>query len=320
MKPLFYKGLCISVLTTLALSCASTPKAPQIKTDDEETQIIEDLKTAEPTERELYAKKIATVKISLVSSPKETTKGKIFTSPYVIQVVDQEDKPVELFEMSVVYPSAREEGKIIYTETAILTDSEGKASFLPPAPEFSFNSEISFFPKGNMEDPEIEKLAKENTIKAAYKVQTNLKYSGGVIAIVDYNQNGKANMTNSISSSNILMSLMKLGFRGIGNIDLSAQVVAGSNAKIYEKTKALVGNGSKFLIFGKIKIDSYDKSAEGITYKVKGEISCMDLTNGNITFVSEETASYTDKNDWLALDTARKELATRLAAEIKYGI
>lgn len=318
MKPLFYKGLCISVLTTLALSCASTSKAPKIEADKSETQIVAD--SSEPAERELYAQKLASVKMSLASTPKETTKGKAFASPYIIQIVDQEEKPVELFELSVVYPSSKENGNIVFAEAAITTNSEGKASFLPPVPEFSFNSEISFFPNGNMEDAEIARIAKENTIKAAYKVQTNLKYSGGVIAIVDYNQNGKANMTNSISSSNILMSLMKLGFRGIGNIDLSSQVVAGNNAKIYEKTKALVGNTSKFLIFGTIKIDSYEKSADGITYKLTGEISCMDLTNGNITFASTDTVSYTDKNDWLALDTARKELATRIATEIKYGI
>lgn len=318
MKPLLYKGLCISVLTTLALSCASTSKATKTETNNTETQIVE--KSAELTESELYAKKLASVKISLASTPKETTKGKIFTSPYTIQVVDNEEKPVELFELSVIYPSSREDGKIVFAETAITTDSEGNASFLPPAPEFSFNSEISFFPKGNMEDAEIARLAKENTIKAPYKVQTNHKYSGGVIAIVDYNQNGKANMTNSISSSNILMSLMKLGFRGFGNIDISAQVVSGDNAKIFQKTKTLVGNGSKFLIFGTIKIDSYDKSADGVTYKVTGQISCMDLTDGKISFATTETVSYTDKNDWLALDTARKELATRIATEIKYGI
>ena len=319
MKPLFYKGLCISLLATMSLSCASTSKSAKTEPQPAESQSQQEEKH-EPTEAELYAQKVSAVKLSLVSTPKEPIKGRIFTSPYTVQVLDSEGKPVESFEISVIYPSGRENGAVVLSETAITTDSEGKASFLPPAPECSFNSEISFYPRGNMADSEIAKIAAENTIKAPFKVQTNLKSAGGVIAVVDFNQNGKPITSNPVSSTNILMSLMKLGFSRIGNIDLTNQVIAGNNAKTLEKAKSLVGNNSNFLIFGTIKIDSYEKNENGSTYKLLAEIKCMDLKSGEITFMSEKTVSVTDKNDWLALDNARKEIAKNIADEIKYGI
>ncbi|MBQ7538479.1 MAG: hypothetical protein IJT42_05900 [Treponema sp.] len=320
MKSVLYRGIYISLAaTTLTFSCTTTKTATKNETQEIKT-VIESTEKAEPSESDLYAQKVASAKISLISTPKEPIKGRIFTSPYTLQVLDSEEKAVEGFELSVIYPSGRENGSIAFAETAILTDSEGKATFLPPTPTCSFNSEISFFPRGNTGNEEIAKIASENTIKAPFRVQTDLKSAGGVIAIVDFNQNGKPITSNPVSSTNILMSLMKLGFSRIGNIDLTNQVISGNDAKTLEKAKALVGNNSSFLLFGTIKIDSYERNDEGSCYKLLAEIKCMNLKTGEITFTSEKTVSATDKSDWTALDNARKEIAKDIANEIKYGI
>ena len=219
----------------------------------------------------------------------------------------------------MIYPAARRNGEIVFEETVITTDSEGLASFLPPAPKFSFNSEISFFLKGNTENTEIARLASEHTIKAAYKVQTNLKSAGGTLAIVDFNQNGKAIISNPISSSNLLMTLMKFGFIKIGNApqEVSEAVIQNDEAKIYARAKAIAPS---FIIFGTVKIDSTEKTEEGFSYTLTGSVKAMDSKTGEITFMTEKKISNTEKNDWNSLANARKILADLLAQEILYGI
>ena len=319
MKSIVHKGIFLTLATTLAFSCASTPKS-----SENNTSIIKEEKSnspeviALPSPAELYSQKIEGFHFTLLSAPKQTTKGKIFTEPYVIEVKNSDGEPVESFELSVLYPSARKNGQIEFTETAITSDSEGKASFLPDAPEFSFNSEISFFPKGDMSDAEIAKIAAEHTIKAPYKVQTNLKSAGGTLAIVDFNQNGKA-ISNPVSSSNLLMTLMKLGFTRIGNApqDVSDAVIQENEEKVFARAKAIAPS---FIVFGTVKIDSCEKNDDGTTYSLTGSVKAMDSKTGEITFAIEKTISVTDKNDWTALANARKQLADEIANEIKYGL
>ena len=323
-----------AIISALTLSCASTTntaKNTENQVETEQIQIQEEVLPPPPSASELFSQKINGLKLSLAASPKETTKTKAFASPYIIKAEDSEGKALESFEITVVYPSSRKTGnsagagKVIFAETVITTDAEGKAEFLPPTPEFSFNSEISFFPKyekEGVEEAEISKiseLAAQHTIKAPYKVQTNLKTAGGVIAIVDFNQNGKAITSNPISSSNLLMTLMKLGFVKIGNApqDVTDAVIQNNEAKILSRAKPIAPT---FIIYGTIAIDSYEKTEEGFTYTLTGSIKSMDSKNGEITFSTEMTISVTDKNDWNALSNARKNLADIIAAEIKYGI
>jgi len=157
------------------------------------------------------------------------------------------------------------------------------------------------------------------TIKAPYKVQTNHKSSGGVIALVDFNQNGKAITSNPVSSSNLLMTLMKLGFVKIGNApqEVSNAVIQNDEAKIHARASSIA---PAFIIFGTVKIDSLEKGDNGFTCTLTGDIKSMDSKTGKITFVTNKTLSVTDKSDWAALANARKALADTLATEIKYGI
>ncbi|MBQ8680574.1 MAG: hypothetical protein IJ530_12565 [Treponema sp.] len=316
MKSTIKTGIYIAIATSLAFSCASNPKTSNNSVANDSNSMSTEL----PSAADLYSDKANSSKITVLSSPKETTKLKNFSSPYVIKVEDSLGNAVTDFEVTVVYPSSRKDGKIIYGESTIVTNSEGKAEFTPPAPECSFNSEIRFFPKGDISDLKIKETAKANTVSAAYKVQTNLKSAGGIIALVDFNQNGKAITSNPVSSSNLLMTLMKLGFTRIGNIDLTNQVIVGDDAKIRAKAKEIVGSTSNFLVYGTVKIDSTAKTADGTAYTLNGNIKCMDLKSGEITFAATKVITVSDKNDWNALDKARKTLASDFANEIKYGI
>ena len=323
MKSTIRTGIYITLAASLVLSCASTPKSTEIANQPEES-IQEEVLPPPPTEAELYAQKLATTHIELIASPKETTKGKIFASPYQLTVKDTDGKPLGSVEISVTYPAKRENGLVVFSQTVITSDAEGKASFLPPVPEYAFNSEVSFTPNGDFSNPEIAALSQsytaEHALKAPFKVQTNLKSAGGVIALVDFNQNGNAITSNPVSSSNLLMTLMKLGFTRIGNIDLTSQVVVGDDTKIFNRAKSIVGNTSQYLVYGTIKIDSTEKTDAGISYTLTGIVKAMSLQTSEVTFALEKTVTVTDKNDWNALANARKTLADEIANEIKYGI
>ncbi|WP_407428671.1 hypothetical protein, partial [Treponema sp.] len=140
-----------------------------------------------------------------------------------------------------------------------------------------------------------------------------------IIALVDFNQNEKAITSNPISSSNLLMTLMKLGFVKIGNAPQNVidAVIQNSNEKIFSRSKSIA---QSFIIFGTVKISSYEKSDAGFTYTLTGTVKSMDSKTGMITFQTEKSITVTDKNDWNALANARKSLAEQIATEIKYGI
>ncbi|WP_294430529.1 hypothetical protein [uncultured Treponema sp.] len=341
MKSAMYKGIFITIGTGMILSCASTPKTNVNENEKLKESVAAITETAAPSASEVYYQKVHGINLSLTATPKETVKGKIFTSPYVVKVSNEAGEPLESFELSVVYPSSRktgnsdDSGTVEFTETVITTNSEGLAEFLPPVPEYSFNSEISFFPKidsavesllvpvledaSNIEIAKISALKDEHTVKAPFAVQTNMKSSGGLIALVDFNQNGRAITSNPISSSNLLMTLMKLGFTRIGNApaDVSDAVISGDESKILSRSKAV---SSSMIVFGTVKIDSCEKTDEGFTYTLTALVKSMDLKDGKITFKTEKTVSVTDKNDWNALANARKTIAEQIAHEIKYGI
>ena len=333
MKSAICKGILSLLLAFISLSCASTPKNEIKDTSNQpaETPSVQEELPPPPSASELFAQKLSDLTFTLISSPKETTKGKIFTSPYIVKVEDSAGKPVESFEISVRYPSARktgtdeDSGSILFAETSITTDSEGKAEFLPPPPEFSFNSEISFFPKypndeGNPEESaKMAGIALERTITSPFKVQTNQKSAGGVIAVVDFNLNEKPVLSNPVSCQNILMSLMKQGFIKIGNApqDVMNAVIQDDEKKIHARAKPIAPS---FIIFGTVKIDSLEKSEAGFTYVLTGLVKSMDSKTGEIVFSTQKTVTVTDKNDWNALANARKTLADELTTEIKYGI
>lgn len=312
----FYAASLFIVLS--AVSCGTTKNLETENSQDlsqnseiqKENQIPE---AKEPTAAELYKSKTDGITLSLVSYPGEITKRKEFSKPYLIRVSDQNGNSVQNFEIAVQTPFSE--------KITITTDENGNASYLPPAPQKSSNSEIKFYPDGDLSDSEISEKAKELEISAPYKVQTNMKSAGGVIAVVDFSKTEKPITSNQVSSSNLLMSLMKLGFTRIGNIDLTNDVLKDDSAALQKKAKSMVGNTAVFLIYGTVKFKSVDKNDNGTTtVNLTGNIKVLDLKTGEILFEKERDSSVNAKNEYNALTDARKNLAAAFAQDLKYGI
>lgn len=317
-----------SVFSILMFSCATTKsfvaeedKTPLLNTENT-TKSDEDKKTnleaspaiKNPTPFELYKAKTEGITLKVTSYPAETTKGKAFSKPYEISVADKDGKPAGNIEIAVKTPFSSE-------RTVVTTDETGKASYLPPVPEKSFYSEIKFFPDGDMGNAEIAEEAEKISAAAPYKVQTNMKSAGGVIAVVDFSKSEKPITSNPVSSSNLLMSLMKLGFTRIGNIDLTNDVLKDDSFALQKKTRAMVGNSAAFLVYGTVKYKSVEKSPDGTTtVALTGKIKALDLKTGGILFDEEKDSSASGKNEWNALRDARVNLSAEFASALKYGI
>lgn len=319
MRPVIHKGVCVTLAALLAFSCASTSGISDRQGDSS----VQEKKNA----AEIYSQLLSSLKITLISTPKETVKQKSFGSPYVVRVESDDGKPLGNFELSALYPARREDGKIAFETTVITTNSDGTAEFMPPVPKYSFNSEISFFPAYSAdglsaaEAASMKEAADSGAVRAPFKAQTNLKAAGGVIAIVDLTQSGRAS-SNPVSSSNLLMTMMRLGFTQIGNapVEIMNLVPAGDDAKIHARAKAMLGTSQNFLIYGTVRTDSSERTGSGFSCTLTGTVRAASMRTGEIMFATERTLTATGASEAAALANARKTLAEELAGEIRYGI
>ena len=334
-KSVIVSSIIAAATIVLASSCASVPETQQ-KIEEAEQQ-IEQPKTPRKlnvvnssaaqqtdveTEESKYAKKIEGIKISVESSPKETTKGRAFSSPFVFKAVKADGTPAEGLELSITYPETRINGQESFALVSLTTNSSGTVTFIPATPSYSFDSKINVYPSGDITNEKISELASKASVSADYKVKTNLSQAGGTISIVDFTSAGKPIVNNSVSSSNLLMTLMRLGFSRVGNADFSTAILTGDRDSVYKAAKNLLGGTSSYLIYGTVKyLTPVEATADKkYTLTLEAEITCLDMKNGSILYETTQTSTVTEDKDWNCINSARKDLAEKLAAKINYGM
>ena len=328
MKSIFKitSALC---LTAVLFSCESTKLESEKKSTPapvRELKVINSqnesaLKEETPTPVQLYKQQIEGISLVKVSAPKETSVAKQFSAPYVIKA-EKSGAAVPQLQIAVSYPDSRSENEIIWGLELLTTGDDGTVSFLPPISKNSFNSDIKFYPAGDITNPEIEKLALQASLSIPYKVKTNKQNSGGTIAIVDFAQNGKPITSNSVSSSALLMALMRHGFTRIGNADFTNAILKDDSEQVYKVAKSLLGNNSAFLVYGTVKYEQIVTKNDDGTYSCSliGNISCLNMQDGKLLYSTEEKISVTENKEWDCLPKARNELAEKLSQDILYGL
>lgn len=325
MKTLI-KSICIFSFAAAITGCGSTPKqeakaAPQHR---ELTVISSQPKVSKDTETpaSLYAKKVQDIQLVTVSSPAATSSGKAFASPFVFKAQKADGSPVAGLELALTYPESRNSNGISFALQDFKTDENGTISFTAPVPTKAYDSIVRVYPQGDITDPEIAAIAEKLSASASYKVKTDKLYAGGTIAIVDFNQNDKPITNNSVSSSNLLMALMRQGFKRIGNADFTQAILQEDNAVIYKSAKALLGNNSAFIVYGTVKYDQVTTKTEDGKYtcSLSGKITCMDMSNGAVLYQGTDSVTVTEDKEWNCLPNARKALADKFAVQILYGL
>lgn len=329
-------GICLSaafLITACASAPAPQPKEPERQEEQEQVKAPQTPRklnvvnssvsaSTEETPESLYAKKIQDITLSVHSYPNETVKGKAFSAPFSFKAVKSDGTPASGLELSITYPETKINGQLGFALANLTTDSNGTVTFIPATPSYSFNSEIRAYPSGDITNPEIQKLAEKAAVKAPYKVRTNRADKGGTISLLDFNSSGKPVLNDSSSSSSLLMCLMRKGFTRIGNADFSASILTDDVSNVYKVAKALVGNNSSYLIFGKVTyLSPAEKNAEGkYSLTLEGNVTCLDMKDGSVLCQIKTTGSSTESTQSACIVAARKALAENLAQEINYGL
>lgn len=328
MKALKKSTLIVSAVFASAVlfnSCGSTSNAAPAKTVQEQKAPAPEKRTLNVVDSvfENYKTTVTGKSVKITSIPREIVLGKNFTSPYQITVLNEENLPVKDFELSVMYPSERTATEIQFTSVTVKTNDSGVADFTPAQPAHTFNSQISVCPAGNFENKKVSELAHKYTVTAPFKVSTNLKSSGGTLAIVDFTVSGKPITGNFATSSEMLKKMSKLKYRVPGNapVEIANKVLGGDEQAIYKTSKAMFAGYSQYLVFGTVKHDSEPVTADGTTtVTLKAEIKCMILKDGTITYDTVKTVSASGKNEWDATAAARTLLAEELSGELVYSM
>ena len=327
------KFICVTAVNVALLtSCISTPPTDNSTNTETQTQqattetkqeqskptLIEETKPATvktSSALDEYKRKIDGISVKALATPKDAIRGKNFASDFVVSVSKSDGSPVSGLEFTVLYPinkSVAKDGttEIKFEEKTIASSEDGKVTFTSPTPTKTFDSTVRFFPKGDMTNAKIAEAAKTVTAEIPYKVRTDLRNSGGIIAYIDFDKNGNAS-ANSISSSNLLTALMKLGFTGVGNSNstINNAVIKGTQDDVYKSTKNLVGSKSAFVAYGTVKYADNGNS-------LAGEISVLSLADGSLLHKASKTVSLVGSD----ITKARKALAEYFASEIYYGI
>lgn len=261
-----------------------------------------------------FAKNIS---VQSVNAPKATTVKKDFTSNFVAKLVCTNDAfDLTTCNVRVTYPVANTVGVISYESTVLAVQSDGSVTFAPTKPLFACNDFVTFelYLGEHFIDEDLPKVL------MPYKVATNLKASGGSIAIVDYSKAGKVITTDSATSSSVLTALMNRGFTRVGNCDFTQAVTSKNDASVQKEASALFGSSVTYLIYGTVKYLTSEKTDAGYHIVLEGDIRVRNILTNTQLLSFTVRGDATEKSEWNGLNNARKQLAENVADAVLYGM
>ena len=259
------------------------------------------------------------VQFEKVSVPPATTKGKAFKSAFSVKLVSKTGmvNPQNL-KYTVTYPIIDAEGKKTTATQVLEPSDDGTIEFTSPAYQGAISSSATF----KVDLPEIVYTDFENTptIDLPYLVATNMKASGGSIAIVDFTKAGKPITSNSETSSAVLTELIKKGFTRIGNCDFVNEVVSKNDAAVQRSAVELFGKSVTYLIYGTVKYDTVEKTDAGFHVVLRAELKARHILQNKELFATTIISEATEKSEWAAINAARKKLAYTASNQVLYGM
>lgn len=254
-----------------------------------------------------------------VNVPSAAICGKAFKSAFKVSLSSSVDgfNPSSI-DVIVEYPALDPEGNKVVATKRIVPSSTGEIVFESPVTSFATKSSVTF----RLDLPNVFYQNFENAPKISldYKVSTNLKASGGSIAVVDYNKSGKVITSDSATSSAILTALINKGFIGIGNCDFTSAVTSGNDATVQKEAQALFQGSVTYLVYGTVKYELAEKVDSGYRIVLNGTIKVRNIKKNTELLNISVVADATEKTEWAALNAARKQLASIVSENILYGM
>lgn len=333
MKKVFAILLAASAL--IFISCESTKQTGAAQNSEQEVErssSTESKKESASTNAPIsskaqYKKLLQDVKISVVSFPKGTIKGKAFASPYKIKVTNAQGTPLASLKITAEYPESKTNESVNYARAELVTNEEGVAEFNAPVPNLAANASVLFYPQPPSSDPELIKQASAVAAEAQWKAKTNLgAHTGILVSIVDYRQNGTINISNGSqpSAQALTSNLWRSNLMGAQNADFHNSIDADDPVRIRnDALKQLNGNTLfKFVVYGRVKYASeITQDADGY-YNVtfNGDMGALSIATGNVLLKCAKSVTVKDKSEWKAISTAQQEMAKLFCEELVYSL
>lgn len=332
MNKAFRKISILLIAASLAfalISCESTKQEPQ-NTEGKQAEKNSEIslpsqktKTADDDLRNL----LENMQITVISSPKETTKGKAFPVPYKILVTTLDGIPCEGVNITAEFPSERTADSVSFERDTLITDASGNCEFVPPVPNFSISSSVTFFPQISSSNPNLVQLCQSVSVSAAWNVRTNTNIRAGIlVSIVDYNQDGRMIGGGGAQPSTqaTTAALWKMKLMGAQNADFHNAVDADDPARIQADAKKLVSGNSTFryVVYGRVKYAeklSQDEQGNWVV-SLAGDVGALELATGKVLLKASKSVSVKNKSQYNALKSAQEEMASLFAEEIVYGL
>ena len=317
----------------LCVSCESTKQqAPEA---EEQAEVVrasterkkESASSAASSSKNQFKKVLQEMKISVVSSPKDTVAGKPFSSPYKIQAVTADGQPCAAIKIIAEYPASKKGESVAFENASLVTDQNGFAEFSAPLPAFAAKSNVLFYPEPPSSAPELVRMASAAAAEAPWRARTNLgNHTGILVSIVDYRQNGTINIGNGSqpSAQALTGSLWKVGLMGAQNADFHNSIDADDPARIRsDALKQLNGNSLfKFVVYGRVKYASeITKDDDGFyTATFSGDLGALNIATGEVLLKTSKTVTAKDKSEWKVLSNAQQEMAKLFCEELLYSL
>ncbi len=242
---------------------------------------------------------IERISIEKVSGPQSVYVGDNFTEEFTVKL-SSDDIPVEGLPVTASYKEMRTNGRKTVRTHTILTDSNGYASFKPPAPEWVGREDIIFFLDMRAAIEPLEEVSfkllqyvdgLEQAVNARrtsfnYDVLSKAVEVPTCIMVMDVDRSGNP-LDKTDTATGILSELADAGF-DIIMLPVDFRMTAINDTGLIDLVREQYGNMYERLIFGTAEISSFEENGNSVIVKVTGRIKAVELETGRILFSASE--------------------------------
>lgn len=310
-----------SIISLILLtSCATTTVESQSKTTSNHKSPSREIETKKETTEDIFIKSLEGITISKVSSPKEISKGRSFSDPFVFSAKKADGSALEGFALTLEYPVSKSLDGISFEKTDFITDAEGNIYFTPQQTTFAVKTRVNVYPTPISDDPSLSERLKPYTASADWKVKSDIASKGAVLFIWDYNEKDRP-VNNSY---NIQAEFRGRGITMVGNGPVNETSYIGKPKALYKDTYDIIGGTQYgYLIYGTIKFEQpVTESEDGNGYfcLLKAEIEAVSMKNGSKIYSSVITYESKGKNWNECVSKGKDKLSQLVVDDLIYGL
>lgn len=276
-------------------------------------------------ERNINNAKNALVKIRFIKGtyPSEGMLSKDFTVPFSARIVYGEGDSgsgIPGANIAVTYAKKQSSGRVIQKTENVLSDENGKISFLMSAPDSVGKQKLVF--KLDFQDslkPLRDVPAKYESLKSAFVEAVNTKFIeyeftisslaknvNTFVAILDTDENG-AVVSGNNAQSGVLEAMTKEKFK-VKSIALTQAVLLSmDDDAIANEVKGKI-TGQDRLVYGVSKIDSVRKDGSNYIATASASVKVISVVTGELLYSKSVSTIAVDSSDAAARKAAYKDL------------